>query len=85
MDSYTKMRENVLKNVKSLQTLFGNDSDITIVVSGNVVVYGIVNKGKSFYSKGSHTQISQIATYHTSITISFLFDLSKEIDSIIEE
>ena len=97
MIDYAKMRENINKNVESLQYVFGDDSDISIAITENVVVYGIKGRikikrkgkvkvsSKTFYSTGNHRHILTIARYQKTITLSFLSDLSKEIASIIEE
>lgn len=86
MKNYQQQRTNILKNVKALQTLYGTDSDIIINnTQPRIIVYGILNKGKTFYSVDTrqHKEISSIAKYHKSVTISFLSDLSKELMDII--
>lgn len=80
-----KQRENIIKNVQVLSDLYGLDSEITIFIQDNIVVYGIMNKNKTFYSKNSHRRFSTIALYHKSLTIAFLSDLSKEISSIVNQ
>lgn len=81
---YKKNRENILANVQSLTKIYGLNSDIIILIHENVVIYGIMNKGKTFYSINTHRRFSTIALYHKSLTIAFLSDLSKQIYSIVE-
>ena len=84
MQGYKKQRKNILKNVQTLSGLYGIDSNITIVLHENICIYGIMNKGKTFYSRDSHRRFNTIALYHRSLTLSFLSDLSKEIASIVK-
>ncbi len=83
MQKYKKQRENIIKNVQVLTNLYGLESDITIVLHEEICIYGILNKGKVFYSTNTHKRFSTIALYHKSLTIAFLSDLSREINTIV--
>lgn len=85
MQRYKKQRSNILSNVRTLQRLYGLNSGITLVLTGNICIYGIMDKGKTFYSKDNHKQFSTIALYQRNITIAFLSDLSLEIVSILSK
>lgn len=85
MQKYKKQRENILKNVQVLSNLYGLDSDITILIKDDIVVYGIMNKGKTFYSINSHRRFNTIVLYHRGLTIAFLSDLLNEINSIVSK
>ena len=85
MQKYKQQRKNILSNVKSLQSLYGVDSDITIVIKDNIVVYGILNKNKTFYSRDNHKRFTTIALYQRSITISFLSNIASDLLSVMSE
>lgn len=78
------LKQNIVNNCMVLQQLFGLDNGLEIFVRSNVVVYGLTNTGKIFYSLEPHKRLSNIATYRTKVTVSFISDLSKELLSLLE-
>jgi len=80
-----KLRQSIVDNCMVLQQLFGLDNGLEIFCRSNVVVYGLINVGKTFYSIEPHKRLMSIATYKTSITIGFISDLTKELVSLLED
>lgn len=78
-----ELKKNIVNNCLMLNQLFGLDNGLQIFVRSNIVVYGLITIGKTFYSKEPHKHLSNIATYRTSITQSFISDLSRELVSIL--
>ncbi len=79
------IKQNLVDNCLILNQLFGRDCDLTIIIKEDIVVYGLLAKGKTFWSKQPHKHISTIALYQTNITIAFLSDLSDELLSIVSD
>ena len=79
-----RVKNQLVNNCLNLTRLYGLDSNPTLIIREEIVVYGLVDINKVFWSKHPHTHTSQIATYHKSITIAFLSDLSNEIASIVK-
>ena len=79
-----QIRTKIVNNCKDLTDLFGLDSGLTIIIREDIVIYGLLNSNKTFWSKYPHNQVSNIALYKKTITLSFLSDLSKELVSILE-
>ena len=80
-----ELKQNIIDNCLILNQLFGVNNGLEIFVRSQVVVYGLLNVGKTFYSMEPHSKLSNIATYRTSITIGFISDLSKELVSMLNQ
>lgn len=79
-----RVKKQLVNNCLDLTRIYGLSDNPTLIIKKEIVVYGLVGGNKVFWSKHPHTHTSQIATYHKSITMSFLSDLSNEIASIVK-
>ena len=80
-----EIKQNLVDNCLTLTQLFGLGCDLQLFVKEHIAVYGLINTGKTFWSKEPHKTFSSICIHKKTITIGFISDLTRELVSLVSD